>query len=240
MPPTASRWHRTCFSEVWTLAGCSSSRSRCGLRRRRGTPRVHGAGSAPSCPPSPFSQTQEGGRPWSRGRSRSHSPGHSVYRPYQDPVGGLIIYNYIKIQPYLDVCLKDEVSETPQRRAGFKLQHVISISHRGVFSLFSVFPDVRPLYLKVPTAQTSRPQSLRATKLWTLPQGNKKSPYSDHAGVSFLFIWYSDLTPTRPHQGPPVCDCMNDGAPRSSVLVTGGFLVPVNYCHIAPCVCSSV
>lgn len=87
------------------------------------------------------------------------------------------------------VYLEDEVNKTPQskmvcnktgatikRRAGFmfhtkqnvsSLQHVItiSISHRGVYSLFSVFPDVWPLYLKAPTAQTSRPQFLGATKL---------------------------------------------------------------------------
>lgn len=87
MPPTASRWHHTCFLEVWTLAGCSSSRSRCGRRHHPGIPHVHAAGSVPSCLPSPFSQTQEGGHLWWHGQSQNHSPGRSGCQPYQDPVG---------------------------------------------------------------------------------------------------------------------------------------------------------
>lgn len=85
MPPTASRWRRTCFLGGWTPAGWSSSRSRCGPRPDPGTPRVRGAGSVPSCRPSPVSQTQEGGRLWLHVRSQNHSLRHSASRLYPDP-----------------------------------------------------------------------------------------------------------------------------------------------------------
>lgn len=86
MPPTASIWHHTCFVEVWILADCSSSRSQYGQHRHPGTPHVHGAGSAPSCLPSPVSQTREGAHLWLPARSHSHNPEHTVCPHYRAPV----------------------------------------------------------------------------------------------------------------------------------------------------------
>lgn len=57
---------------------------------------------------------------------------------------------------------------------------------------------------KAPTPQTSRPQFLRATKLWTLPRGNKKSPHLNHAGFSsFSFGILTSLQPLH-IRGPSV------------------------------------
>lgn len=59
-----------------------------------------------------------------------------------------------------------------------------------------------PWASNAPTAQTRRPQFLRSTELWTPPRGNSLSALESRC-FFFLFICYSDLTPTPPHQGPP-------------------------------------
>lgn len=122
------------------------------------------------------------------------------------------------------------------------LLHVItiSISHRGVYSLFSVLPDVRPLHLK----------STDSTNKSTLSSSGQRNYELYHEGTESHLAWVMLVFLAFhlvfwPHSNPsalgaPVCDCMKDGALRSSVLVTGGFLVWVNYCHIAPCVCTLI
>lgn len=83
------------------------------------------------------------------------------------------------------------------------LLHVITISiSQGSRLNFSVLPDVRALYLK---------RTDSTNKSTSVPQGNKTMNFTtreqkvtslESCCFFFLFIWYSDLTPTPPHQGP--------------------------------------
>ena len=110
------------------------------------------------------------------------------------------------------VCNKTEV--TIKRRDGFmfhRKQNVILPaacyyhSYKSKRSLFFIF-CVSRCQASAPQThrrhKTSRPQFLRATKLWTSPRGNRESPRLNHAGFSsFSFGILTSLQPLQ-HQGP--------------------------------------